>query len=349
MFFGNTYFGRHINEWSQASPLRYAYPFSRLNEFNRKRYDAWFTGLECPTVAGLNLTAAQEEATLTFNCNPAYLKEAAHWFTAFSLANNHSGNQGDPGVEETRRRLGSAGIQYWGDPDPRRLNDICEVVALPVKVRMTDHTTTTGSLPIALCGYAWVFRIPSPESVALMTKYAALMPTIAMPHGGTEYDPKPDQLKTNLYHSMIDAGADAVIDDHPHWVQTSEAYKGRLIVYGMGNFLFDQQHDPERTRSAGINVRLDVDATHYSAAERANLQRWLKLGPTCATYHDDCLASARSEGLTKLKVTYRFGVVGTDDSDRITRPASQELQQSILQRLNWAATIAGLRAPYSGR
>ena len=43
---GNTFCGRNINEWSMASPLKQAYPFSRLNEFHREQYDAWLSGLE---------------------------------------------------------------------------------------------------------------------------------------------------------------------------------------------------------------------------------------------------------------------------------------------------------------
>jgi len=50
-----------------ASPLKYKYPFSRLNEFNRDQYDAWISGLECPTVASVNMTSAEMEQALQFN------------------------------------------------------------------------------------------------------------------------------------------------------------------------------------------------------------------------------------------------------------------------------------------
>jgi len=53
-----------MNDWSMASPLKTAYPFSRLNEFHRDQYDAWIAGLECPTVAGFSQTSAEEDATL---------------------------------------------------------------------------------------------------------------------------------------------------------------------------------------------------------------------------------------------------------------------------------------------
>jgi len=76
---------------------------------------------------------------------------------------------------------------------------------------------------------------------------------------GKEYVATPDELKTSIYHSMIDQGADMGLGDHPHWVQTSEAYKGKPIFYSMGNFMFDQQDTTEVTRSAAIDVTLKAD------------------------------------------------------------------------------------------
>ena len=342
VFFGNMYFGRYINDWSMASPLQYAYPFSRMSEFNRGSYNAWIAGLECPSVSGLHLTSAEEDATLTFNCDPKYLPEAAKWMTAFTLANNHTGNQGEAGLTETRQHLEASGIQYFGNPDPTVLSDVCEVIALPATVTLDSTKTTQGSLPVALCGYHGVFQIPPQSALDVMKRYAPYMPVIAMPHMGKEYVAYPDELKTTLYREMIDAGADMVLGDHPHWVQTSESYHGHLIVYSMGNFLFDQQDTSEVTRSAGISV--DIVAKATSSAE---LAVWLKIGATCGTPHDNCLATIEAQQLKKLDYTFHMSVIGTDDSHKIVRPADAIIQQAILKRLNWSQTISGLRAPYS--
>ena len=48
-----------------------------------------------------------------------------------------------------------------------------------------------------------------------------------------------------LGHLMIDSGADFVIGNHPHWVQGVEIYKGKLITYAHGNFIFDQTWSEE--------------------------------------------------------------------------------------------------------
>jgi poly-gamma-glutamate synthesis protein (capsule biosynthesis protein) len=343
LFFGNIYWGRYINDWSMASDLKYAYPFSRLSEFNRSSYNAWISGLECPTVAGVHISSAEEDSTLTFNCSPDYLPEAAKWFTAFTLANNHTDNQGDAGFKETRQHLDENNIQYFGHYDYQNVDDVCEVIILPVTIAKSDSSTKSGKLPIALCGYNGVFGIPVDEAVAEISNYSPYMTVIAMPHSGAEYKIAPDQLKTNFFRSLIDAGADMVLGDHAHTIQTSESYKGHLIVYSMGNFIFDQQSNEEVTRSAGIRV---IMTTTDQDADL--LDKWLAVGETCLTFKDDCLQQIKSQNLAKLDISYKFGVVGTNDADKIVKPASAEQQASILERLDWKNTINNLKAPYGG-
>lgn len=342
LFLGNTYWGRYINDWSMASTLKYKYPFSRLSEFNRDQYDAWISGLECPTKSGVSMTSAEEDSTLTFNCSPNYLPEAAKWFTAFTLANNHTDNQGIDGFAETKQHLEENKIQYFGHYDPRALDDICEVISLPVTVTNDNKSVTKGDLPVAMCGYHAVFRIPTEEAVAEMRKYSPYMSVIALPHMGTEYKTAADQLKIDFYRSLIDGGADMVIGDHPHWIQNTESYKGHLIVYSMGNFIFDQQDTSEVVRSAGIRVVMKI-----GGSDSALLKKWLALGEKCAVFQDDCLDQAITQKLTKLDVSYQFGVIGTNDADKIAKPATAEQQTSILERLQWQSTMNQLQPPYS--
>lgn len=343
LFTGNIFWGRYINDWSMASELKYAYPFSRLNEFNRDQYDAWISGLECPVVAGVNMTSAEMEAALQFNCSPDYLPEASKWFTAVSLANNHTDNQGEEvGLAETRIHLEENGIQHFGHYDPRVTDDICEVIGLPTTVTYSDKSTIKGKLPVAMCGYHGVFRIPDEASVAAMQKYADYMPVIAMPHMGAEYQSSSDEIRSNFYHSLIDGGADMVLADHPHWVQNAESYNGHLIVYSMGNFIFDQQTDVERTRSAAIRVVMTSTDKNSKL-----LDKWLIIGEKCVVYKDNCLELIQQQKLSKLSINYQFGVVGSNDSERIAKPSTPEQLDAILYRLNWRSVVQQLQSPYS--
>lgn len=342
LFLGDIYWGRYINDWSMASDLKTAYPFSRLGEFDRDSYNAWIANLECPTVAGFTQTSIQEDTTLSFNCSPNYLPEAAKWFDIVSLANNHTDNRGAEGFAETRQQLDKNNIQYFGNYEPLVTDDVCEVVALPVTVTYSDDATKEEHLPIALCGYNAVFKIPPASSISAIEKYADIMPVIAMPHMGAEYQTAPDNIRISTYRAMIDAGADMVLGNHPHWIQTTEAYKGKLIVYSMGNFIFDQQANKEVTRSAGIRVVFNTtDASSDLLAE------WLKLGETCTVFHDECLKTAEEQKLKALPMTYQFGVVGSNSAQKITKPATASETAEILQRLQWSQTMSQLQAPQS--
>jgi poly-gamma-glutamate synthesis protein (capsule biosynthesis protein) len=62
---------------------------------------------------------------------------------------------------------------------------------------------------------------------------------VVLLHAGTEYaaDPSTDQVA--VAHAAVDGGADLVVGHHPHVTQTVEHYRQGLIVYSLGDALFD--------------------------------------------------------------------------------------------------------------
>jgi len=338
MFVGDIFWSRGVNTWSGASPLKEAYPFSRLSEFHRDQYDAWVGNMECPADPNVKSTIYQEDTLLQFNCPSTYLPELAKWFNIVSLANNHTDNQGADGFTATKKELDKNNIQYFGGPDPYVVEDACETVSMPVKIKLDDNSAKSGSLPFAMCGYDGVFKIPSEDSLAQIKTYSKYLPTIIYPHMGAEYQTTADQLRTNLYRKMIDYGADAVLGNHPHWTQNSEAYKGKLIVYSMGNFIFDQQDTKEVTRSAVITL----DLSSGSSVNTSELSKWLSLGDECKAYADNCLDLASSENLTKLPLVFKFSMSASDDSNKLVKPADASITASVAQRLNWNTTANNL-------
>ncbi len=338
LFTGNIFWGRYIRDWSMASDLKYKYPFSRLDEFKRDQYDSWITGIECPISDKVNMTSAEQEAQLQFNCRPEFLSEAAKFFDVTTLANNHTDNQGIGGFEETKQHLKDHKIQYFGHYDPRATDQICKVIAIRAKYQQSDNSIKTGFLPVAMCGYHGVFRIPPQESIDVIKQYQPYLPVFALPHMGAEYKPGPDDIKRSTYHRIIDAGADAILADHPHWVQSTESYKGKLIVYSMGNFMFDQQFNTEVTRSAAIKVNL--------LANNQDLDKWFELGQKCYDVNGDCLDQIKQANLNKIDYKFEFGVVGTNDQNKITKPATAAQTEQILERLKWQQTVKQLKPPY---
>ena len=65
-------------------------------------------------------------------------------------------------------------------------------------------------------------------------------PVVCFMHWNYELEAYPQPYDRQLAHELIDMGVCAVIGCHAHRVQPVEFYKGRPIVYGLGNFLFCQ-------------------------------------------------------------------------------------------------------------
>jgi len=131
-----------------------------------------------------------------------------------------------------------------------------------------------------------------------------------------EYRPTAENAKIAAYHRMIDNGADMVVGAHPHVIQNSEAYKGRLIAYSVGNFLFDQQSlGRQETLGLGVGIRLTInDATAAKAYEA--------VAPSCATYKDSCLATLTAQLKTRPTMTVAYNFSCYDEADGLPKLGS---------------------------
>lgn len=336
---GDIYWGRRMHDWSQQSSLKERYPFARLHEFQRDKYDAWIGNLECPSVPGVNHPIGFIPELWEFNCDSDYMPEFAKWFSIVSLANNHTSNQErESGQDTTRQLLDQHGIQWFGGFNPHKDSDVCRVVNLPAR------TTVNGEqedilIPIAMCGYHGVHYTITDEAIDEISKYSKYMPVISMPHMGAEYSATADEKRETLYRSMIDHGADSVIGNHPHWVQPTEAYKGKLIAYSMGNFIFDQEFSPEVMRSAAFGITLSLKDGSISPDQ---LKKWVAISELCKQDNNGCLGAVADMQLAKLPVDFTYEIVGVDTSGRMSHKASQRQLDSILERLNWNETSSKL-------
>ncbi|GAA1073311.1 CapA family protein [Kitasatospora arboriphila] len=99
------------------------------------------------------------------------------------------------------------------------------------------------------------------DLAALEASVRAARPTadvlVVVPHWGREYSHRPVAEQYTVGHRLIDAGADAVVGMHQHWVQPIEIYRGRPIVHGLGNFVFDM------TFSEQVQQAVVVELVHW--------------------------------------------------------------------------------------
>jgi hypothetical protein len=363
MFFGDVFWGRRMNKWAMASELKTAYPFSGLNTLEREKYDVWIADLECPST-DKKLTDKQEEIELKFNCHSDYLPEASKWFDAFTLANNHMDNMEEfDGLNVTRKNLENNNIQYFGHFDNAKKEDLCEIISFRTRKNKEEKSVSREELiktqivnpleinnlstdykqesqqyyiPFAMCGFHNVFKLPKEEEMEIISEYSKYFPTIIMPHQGKEYSITADGLQTSYYRQMIDLGGDAILGNHPHSVQNTEAYKNKLIVYSMGNFIFDQQTEPLVTQ--GIGVNLDFTFEYNQTLE--NFQEFAK---SCQKFKDDCLQKAKESNLQKPKFKINYNIVATDNVNKLPKKATEQVQQNMIKRTNWTKTLEGLK------
>ena len=90
--------------------------------------------------------------------------------------------------------------------------------------------------------------------------------TVVMPQMGIEYQLEPTEEQKQLYHKMIDWGADLIFGGHPHVVEPAETVEKdgdkKLIIYSMGNFLSNQRietmQDEENAKWTERGVLMDV-------------------------------------------------------------------------------------------
>ena len=135
LFTGTTVWARAVEKYARGD---FAQPFSQLHTLEREKYDAWSTDFECPITENVVPYDVQVN-NLVFNCRPEFLPEASKYFNLYDLANNHTDNQGgQTGITSTRASMEKAGVQYFGNYDPTITEDICEVIALPVRVQLPD-------------------------------------------------------------------------------------------------------------------------------------------------------------------------------------------------------------------
>lgn len=324
---GEVFWGRRMEQVAETKENPYSYLFSKLATFEPDKYDAWLAHLECP-ITTTDIPFSVQTTQLLFNCQPEYLPEFAKWFHAVSLANNHADNvSGLTGFNQTRENLEEVSVQYYGHYDNSRTADICEIIGLPARIIMSDDSQQQSTLPVAMCGYNNVFRLPTDRELDEITRYSEHFYTIVSPQQGAEYQPAADNIKRQTYRAMVERGADLVVASHPHWVQDTEVYQGKLIMYSVGNFMFDQEWSEETKRGVALDLILSSEYTEL-------IQDVLDLGPDCIAFKDDCLSTQ------PLKPTFTgtYALVSSLHQDALTRKAPDAIHQLNLTRTNWDET-----------
>ena len=147
---------------------------------------------------------------------------------AVNTANNHSHDYGEQSFNDTLAALDDAGIVHFGY-DETAVMDVKGIkVGLVGIYELYDHLEREQQLK---------------DNIAKVKADGAQLIVVIF-HWGNETETVPDSNQTTLGRIAIDEGADLVCGHHPHVLQGIETYKGKNIVYSLGNFCFGGNSSP---------------------------------------------------------------------------------------------------------
>lgn len=159
-----------------------------------------------------------------------------------TLANNHALDFGQEALLDSCEILDGAGIVHTGAGAD--LEEARRPVSIERKGKKIAVIGATRVIPVAdwAAGRQHPGMLSAYDTTILLEEIKARKQdhdiVVVCIHWGIERDERPQEYQRTMGKQMIDAGADLVVGSHPHVLQGIEYYKGKAIVYSLGNFIF---------------------------------------------------------------------------------------------------------------
>lgn len=212
---------------------------SIFNAYYKRNNAAYFLKKVKPVFEKDDITIVNFEGTLTNSTNRANkaftFKGPAKYASILTkgsvevvnLANNHSADFGKKGLKDTKKTLKKNGIPYCID------SIIAYKKVNGVKIAFLGFNKLNG-----------VSDSTVKKTIKKAKKNGAEIVIVSF-HWGVELDSYPNTKEKKAGRAAIDNGASLVLGHHPHILQGIEKYKGRYIVYSLGNFCFGGNSNPK--------------------------------------------------------------------------------------------------------
>lgn len=246
--------GRHVAEKMAEKGVEY--PFKLVAPYTRGA-DIVLGNLECPLTDSIK----PPYSGMQFSA-PASTVEGLKLLglNIVTLANNHSTNFGRGAFEDTLKILSESRIaRVGGGYDYHEAYSPVIMDVRGFKVGFIDYNSIPESIDASGSdsGVAWIRMRPwnpdSPDDFRMVeerVREAAEKSdfVVACFHWGQEYRYEPSDSMRELARRAVDAGADMVVGQHTHTIGPVELYKGGVIFYTLGNFIFDQRFSEQVRR-----------------------------------------------------------------------------------------------------
>ena len=202
--------------------------------------DYAIVNLECAVVTS-DMPRPIKKAGPALKCTDKVLNFAKELgFNACTLANNHFADYGDAGVEETLTALKQSGLDYVGAG--LNLQDAERILYKTINgknfafINACEHEFTIATETKAGCNPLNPIRL----SYQIKDAKSKADYVIMIIHGGHEEYQLPSPRMQETYRFFMDMSADVIVNHHQHCYSGYEIYQGKPIIYGLGNFSFDE-------------------------------------------------------------------------------------------------------------
>lgn len=221
LHFGDLMLGRGVGR----SIERGINPLKNIETFIRSgSYDAVIANLEGPFTRTLDCQV--KPYSFRFEPETVTLLSRAG-ITAVTLANNHSNDCYEEGIEESQDILHTANIASFGD-HAHSLPDGSHWYSEKLGVTFFGFDTTLGLQTAEEMG----LRVSDGEHGGSRL--------VAHIHWGDEYEPYPNSSQRSLATLLANEGVSLIIGHHPHVIEPAEIINDTVVFYSLGNFVFDQ-------------------------------------------------------------------------------------------------------------
>ena len=191
-----------------------------------------------------------------FRVNPGTVsgfKQAG--FNVAALANNHIFDYGIKGLEETLNALDAAKIfrHGAGTTYEEATKALC-LEANDIKISFLNfaegefsriRSNQWGAAPIDLLSNQAAIEKAKAENDILIVSV----------HAGNEFQHFPSPWIQSIFRKYVDFGADVVVGHHPHIPQGIEHYKNSIIIYSLGDFMFEYLEDPGTCVTFALDIQ----------------------------------------------------------------------------------------------
>ena len=231
-------------------------PFSDFADFFAEA-DIRLTNLECV----VSTRGQANEKMYTFKAHPRVIAVLQKHFDAVTLANNHSGDFGPEAFAEMLGFLKEAGLaQVGGGMNLKQAHTPLVFTRKGLRIAVLSYNEfhpRSFEAGFDIPGVAWSEDQQVVDDIQAARRIHRADLVIPVMHWGWENERTANPRQRQLAKLMIDAGADAVIGGHPHVTQDVSVYKGKPIVYSVGNFVMKETDNAFQRQAWVLKMYLD--------------------------------------------------------------------------------------------